>query len=62
MGVLIGCDIEKTERFVRLLKKESFLKGVYTPGEQEFIAAHSQPYRAAAWNFLRQRGSGKSAW
>jgi len=60
MGVLIGCDIEKTDRFARLMQKESFLSGVYTPGERRYIAAHPQPHRAAAGLFCAKEAAAKA--
>lgn len=35
----IGTDMEENSRFERLLQKESFCKGVYTPGERAYLAA-----------------------
>ena len=60
MGVLIGCDIEKTNRFSRLVKKESFFNGVYTPEERRYIAAHPQPDRAAAGLFCAKEAAAKA--
>ena len=60
MSVLIGCDIEKTERFIRLVNQNSFLKGIYTPGEQQYILSHPKPYRAAAGLFCAKEAAAKA--
>ena len=44
----VGCDIEKTARFSRLLDRPAFLRNVYTEGERAHIAASARPERTAA--------------
>ena len=46
----IGTDLEENQRFERLLQKPSFFHGVYTPGEQAYLASlgtKRQPASAA---------------
>lgn len=53
MIVGIGTDLCQTERMERAVERESFVQGVFSPAEQELLAARTGKRRAqtAAANF-----------
>lgn len=57
----IGADIEEHGRFRRLLEKPSFLEGVYTPEERQYIqAAGKRAHLAAAGLFCAKEAAAKA--
>ncbi len=60
MNIATGCDLEAVARFERLLKKDSFMSGIYTQNEREYIAKASKPEKTAAGIYCAKEAAAKA--
>ncbi len=59
-SMLVGTDIEKIERFSRLLENESFMNGVFTDRERRYIDASHQREQTAAGIYCAKEAAAKA--
>ena len=60
MKLYTGIDLERVERFERLVNKESFFQKVYTEKEREHITARSNRPETAAGIFCAKEAIAKA--
>jgi holo-[acyl-carrier protein] synthase len=56
----LGCDIEETERFKRLIENTHFMNRIFTLGEREYIKKSGLPYLHAAGIFCAKEAFSKA--
>lgn len=60
MKLSSGIDIERIDRFARLLQKEHFCSRIFTPLEREHIASRCDRVRTAAGIYCAKEAIGKA--